>query len=154
MASGRHDEGFTLMEVLVATALVVIGVVSVASLFAVSIRLIADARDRTIETALVVQKIEQVASARLGSLIISPANSLEVDAPGFVERVDARGDPVDQETGTARVFVRRWAIRPAVEDAGLPLVIRVLVATPAELSRSSAISAGVLLTTTRSQEID
>jgi type II secretory pathway pseudopilin PulG len=98
----RLSAGFTLVEALVATALVASGAAALAHLVALGAT--QSARNRaTLEALVVAQtKLEMlrsiswsyaVAGAELG---VSPAGSLWHDTPGYVDYPDA--------------FVRRWAI--------------------------------------------
>ncbi len=150
----RTDSGFTLVEICVAMALLVVAATGVAHMFGVAVRATQRARVETSATVLASQKVEQLrallwtiaadgsprsdwttnaalepfASGGAG-LAASPSNSLDGNVTGYVDYLDARGDWVG--TGatppvTAR-YIRRWNIRPLPESPEHALVLRVLV---------------------------
>jgi hypothetical protein len=61
----------------------------------------------------------------------SPANSLDVSLPGYADYLDSRGRWVG--TGSvppvATRFIRRWNVRPLLEDPFNTLILEVLVTT-------------------------
>lgn len=152
----RHATGFTLVEVLVALALLTVIATGVAVLFAVAIRDARAARDQTTTVVLASQKMEQLRSLTWGldtagavvsdlttdlsrsppdasgsGLSPSPAGVLDVNTPGFVDFLDSRG----QWTGTGSVappaatYIRRWSIEPLASDPANSLLFQVLVTT-------------------------
>jgi len=152
------DTGFSLIEVLVAILLMGVMALGVAQLFAVSIRASSGARYQTSTTVLAAQKMEQLRALTWGfdedaqglpvsdttsnlandpitgngnGLNPSPVNSLDVNTPGYVDYLDARGQWVG--TGGAppagSVFIRRWNIRPLPTNPNNTLVLQVLVTT-------------------------
>jgi Tfp pilus assembly protein PilV len=98
----RANTGSTLIEVLVATLVLVTGVLGVAQLFLIAAATNAAARDTTIAAALAAQKVEQLLSTDLA------------EATGLIDHVDMWG----QVVGTAEsppanaVYTRRWSIEP------------------------------------------
>jgi len=156
--SRQTDAGFSLIEVLVAILLMGVMALGVAQLFAVSIRAASGARHQTSTTVLAAQKMEQLRALTWGfdedaqglpvsdttsnlanepitgngnGLNPSPVNSLDVNTPGYVDYLDARGQWVG--TGGAppagTVFIRRWSIRPLPTNPNNTLVLQVLVTT-------------------------
>ena len=95
--------GFSLVEVLVATALLATAVASLASLFALATRANLDAGDVTWATVLAAQKIEELRAAPFPERPVDPA----------VEYIDSGGERLE---GTApaggRVYTRRWWVEP------------------------------------------
>jgi prepilin-type N-terminal cleavage/methylation domain-containing protein len=122
------DEGFSILEVVIAVALVATAAAGVMDLVLASLSSIRDAREETTATALAVQKVEQLRSADVG-LPISPADALEVDTPGFVDRVDAFGASAGGGGGPpgSTIYVRRWSIQSLPSDPTRAQVLRVFV---------------------------
>ena len=110
----RANAGSTLVEVLVATLVLVTGVLGVAQLFLIAAATNAAARDTTIATTLAAQKVEQLLSTDLS------------EESGLIDHVDRWG----QVVGTAEsppanaVYTRRWSIEPLSTET---VVIRVRV---------------------------
>lgn len=105
--SGR---GSSLLEALIAVALIAGAVAAVAELAAQSVRSLAASKDRSISTAIAMQKIEQLLAQPVPPSD-SPAGSLDADSAGCVDYIDARGLPADAgpEFGGV-VYARRWAV--------------------------------------------
>jgi hypothetical protein len=110
----RGDDGSTLVEVLVATLVLVTGVLGIAQLFLIAAATNAAARDTTFATTLAAQKVEQLLSTDLA------------EESGLIDHVDRWG----QVVGTAEsppataVYTRRWSIEPLSADT---VAIRVRV---------------------------
>ena len=154
----REDDGFTIIEVLIALLILAITALGVAQLFAVAIQATSGARNQTSTTVLAAQKMEQLRALTWGfddsgtglpvcdtttdltqepptatgsGLNPSPANSLDVNTPGFVDFLDQRG----QRVGTGAVapptaiYIRRWSIRPLPTNPNNTLILQVLVTT-------------------------
>lgn len=154
--SSSSNGGFTLIEVMVAMAILTVVSLGVAQLFAVSTRANLMARGQTSTTILAEQKIEQIRAMTWGfdpggkglpesdttsnlavypatqggtGLDPSPADSLETNTAGFVDFVDRGGAWVGTggtAPGTA-AYVRRWSIQPLPSNPNNTLVIQVLV---------------------------
>ena len=98
----RANDGSTLIEVLVATVVLVTGVLGVAQLFLIAAATNAAARDTTIASTLAAQKVEQLLSNERDA------------ATSLIDHVDRWG----QVVGTAEpppanaVYTRRWSIEP------------------------------------------
>ena len=152
------ESGFTIVEVLVAMALIAFMALGIAQLFGVAIQSTSGARHQTSTTILAAQKMEQLraltwgfddAGAGLpvsdtttdltqeppttggGGLNPSPAGSLNANTPGYVDYLDIRG----QRVGTGAVppatamFIRRWSIEPLPTNPNNTLILQVLVTT-------------------------
>jgi len=160
MAQARSNcsnaQGFSLIEVVVAMAILTVVSLGVAQLFAASTRINIIARGQTSTTMLAEQKIEQIRALTWGSdssgegLPVSdttsnltkyptdqsgtgmnptPAGSLEQNTTGCVDYLDANGAWVGTG-GTApatAVYIRRWSIQPLPTNPNNTLVIQVLV---------------------------
>lgn len=154
-SSRRSDSGFSLIEVIVAVAVLATGLVAVAQMFALSTNTNRTARWASIGTTLAQQKIEQLrglawgfdalglpqsdfssnltvappaASGGLG-LSASPQNALVSNTPGYVDYLNAAGTWVG--TGSTpvsgTVFVRRWSVEPLPTNPNNTLIIQVVV---------------------------
>ncbi len=113
--------GFSLLEVLVAVALVAGAVAGLGQLVTMAVRANTAARAATVSTHLATQKIEQL---RAEQRWLSPGGSIESSDAGFVDFFDGRGQPAD---ATAVAFVRRWSIAPLAADPVRSRVLRVRV---------------------------
>ena len=103
--TGTH--GFSLVESLIACALLATALLSIGHLSSGAIVLLADARNRTIATML--------ASTKLEELRASTAPSAGVDT------VDSLGQPATN--GTFRRFDRRWSVAALSVDASIVTVV-------------------------------
>jgi type II secretory pathway pseudopilin PulG len=147
--------GFSLVEVLIATALTVVGTVALAQLSALAIRANHNARTDTLAAMLASQKLEQLRSLVWATdaagapisdtasntsvvperssggpgLSSSPPDALEVDAPGYCDLLDEDG----RSLGDCRAppptpaFIRRWSIAPLPSPEEDTLAIEVSV---------------------------
>lgn len=133
-----HD-GFTLIETVVATGVLVTALAGIAQLFALSVR---STREAGVQgTALVAaqSKLESLRSLLFtygpagepvtdAALSSSPSQSLAEDTSGFVDFLDPEGRVVesgDETQGAA--FTRRWRILPLDRFVPEALVIEVCV---------------------------
>lgn len=153
-----RDDGFTLVEVLVAIILLAIMALGVAQMFVLAVRTNQAARHQTSTTILAAQKMEQLRGLTWGydedglglpasdtstdlsanpptaggpGLDPSPTDSLAWNAPGYVDYLDARGNWVGNG-GTpppAAVYIRRWSIEPLPTNPNNTLILQVLVTT-------------------------
>jgi prepilin-type N-terminal cleavage/methylation domain-containing protein len=153
----RFDQGFTLVEVLLALILIACVAMGVAQLFHVGVASVQSARHQTSTSVLAAQKLEQLRGLRwalapdtglpehdvstdlstdplTGSgagLTPSPAETLAANTPGYVDYLDARGRWVG--TGITppnrAVYIRRWNISRLAADPDNTLVLQVLVTT-------------------------
>jgi type II secretory pathway pseudopilin PulG len=120
----QADHGTTLVEAVVAIAILTGAVVALAGLSSVATRNSAIARERSVAAILAFQKMEALCRD-VSSAPVSPANAWAVDTPGYVEYLDPHGNVIGIGDGGA--YVRRWSVAPLPSDASL-LAIRVDVA--------------------------
>lgn len=120
-ADGVHSRshGFTLIEVTIATALLVTIALGTAQLFALALGHTISSRHQVLMTAAAERKLDEltVAAAR-GIVAFAPPGTLDLDIDGFVDRpADAGG-----------AYVRRWRVTPVLgyETEALAIVVRVL----------------------------
>ena len=162
--------GFSLIEVLVATAVTTIGTLAVAQLCAMSMRMNQNAQVMTVATLLASQKMEQlralawtldpvglpiselttdttivppVSSGGTG-LSASPPGTLDINTPGYCDFLDGNGVTLgggrDPPAGTA--FVRRWSIVPGRPGPGDTLAIQISVSRAGSRRRQGSTAVG------------
>src|SRR5689334_7712849 len=162
-----RDRGFTLVEVVVAGALLVVAAAGVAQLIAIAIRANRIARGQTVTTMTAAQKMEELralvwaydASGGLRSdassdvsrdpaasggtgLSVTPAGSLDRSIDGCVDYLDASGHWMGSGAAVpaAAVYVRRWAVLPLASD---PSHTRVLVVLAAAIEEERTLGASM-----------
>lgn len=150
-------KGFTLVEVLVAMALVAISALGLAELISISVRVTQESRIDTVTTLAAAAKMAQLRSmtwayapAGTGALVSdvstdvsvdppsaggaglswSPAGSLQSNVEGYVDYVDATGAYAGRgaEPPPGAVYLRRWSIQPMPSDPAHSLVLQVMAA--------------------------
>jgi type II secretory pathway pseudopilin PulG len=147
--------GFSIIEVLMATALMVAAVASLAQLFALSTTRNKSAKNTTFAAVLAQQKMEQLRSLTWGfdslglpttdittdttkfpetnggtGLSPSPVNTLQQNVVGYVDYLDAKGQSLGGASAnppTSAVYIRRWMIEPLPTNPNNTIVIQVLV---------------------------
>lgn len=97
------DPGFSLVESLLACALLGTALLSIGHLSSGAIVLMADARSRTFATMLAVAKLEELRAS------IEPADG--------VDTVDSSGEPAG--ASTSRRFERRWSVMTVSPGAAI-----------------------------------
>jgi prepilin-type N-terminal cleavage/methylation domain-containing protein len=146
------QRGFTLVEVLIAMALLVVVALSAAQLLAATASAIRVARAKSAASAFAAARIERLRGER--DLRVSPPDALRRNVDGFSTYLDAGGVPVAAVTGVppGAVYVSRWDVAASPTDDRL-LVIQVLVRPVAEDAAGERFSRGeVRLTTVRRRE--
>ena len=151
----RREGGFSLLEVLVATTMMAVGLTALAQLFAVSTRTNYSAKTTTYAAVLAQQKMEQLRGLTWGfdnlglpitdtstnvsvvpeqanggtGLTASPANSLGQNTTGYCDFLDRDGKSLG--TGTTvpgnAVYIRRWSVEPLPTNPNNTIVLQVLV---------------------------
>ncbi len=125
-----RSHGFSLIETLVATTVLTVGVLGLAQLIVAAATANHAARATTTATILARSKMEELRAAPWDTLANSPPDALRIDTPGFVDYLDAEGSSLAGRAGAA--FVRRWSIEPLASDAANGVVLQVLVETTAK----------------------
>jgi prepilin-type N-terminal cleavage/methylation domain-containing protein len=155
LESLSRTRGFTLVEVLVATTILVVGVAMLASLSTMATHANIAARTTTRASLLATQKMEQLRALTWGydargqpisdtttdltvfppatgsgvGLSTAPAGALSRNTAGYCDFLDAAGTPLGGGT-TVPVhseFVRRWSVDPLPSNPANARVIQVLV---------------------------
>ncbi|MCX6553168.1 MAG: prepilin-type N-terminal cleavage/methylation domain-containing protein [Acidobacteria bacterium] len=152
--SADRAAGFSLVEVLFATAILATALVGLAQMFAVAIQANTSARSTTFATILAEQKMEQLRELRWSfdsdggtvtdlqtnlaytppnangsGLMPSPSNALQQNTAGCVDYLDATGKWVGTgaQPVAGTVFIRRWSITPLPVDPADTLILQVFV---------------------------
>jgi len=125
--------GFSLVEVLIATAVLAATALGLAQLLVMSVRVNHASRVTTLAAILARQKIEQLGSMSAGELTVSPPGSLATDTAGWFELLDQSGRVLETERGA--MFVRRWSIVP-IRVPGTVVLQVAVVPLPVARSRS------------------
>jgi type II secretory pathway pseudopilin PulG len=154
-AGAAGARGFSLLEVLFATTMLIVGVAGLAQMFALSTRTNTSARSTTYASLLAQQKMEQLRGLTWGfdslglpltdtstniaaatesptggrGLTPSPAGTLGANTDGYCDFLDATGKTVGGGTNppTGTIFIRRWSIEPLPTNPNNTLVLQVLV---------------------------
>ncbi|MEW6320922.1 MAG: hypothetical protein AB1635_07525 [Acidobacteriota bacterium] len=152
---GSSEAGFSLAETIVATGIMLTGLIAAAQLFTIAMSSNMASKTQTFAAVLAHEKMEQLRSLTWGfdnvglpvsdytsnitvdpptatgglGLTPSPANSLTENVDGYVDYVDADGvtlgGGVNPEAGTA--YVRRWSVEPLPTNPNNTLILQVFV---------------------------
>ena len=135
----HKQSGFTLLETLIATGLIVTAVAGLAQLFALSVRFTRDAGQFGVALVAAQDKLETLRSLAFGydeggepttdpGLRVSPAHTLAGDVEPYVDWLDERGSVVGGASGAAgAAYVRRWRIGEIAVDEPQAIAIDVCV---------------------------
>ena len=154
-SNSSSNAGFSLLEVLVATALLASALVSLAQLFAMATKSNIGSRNTTYAAVLAQQKLEELRSLAWGfdqsglpisdittdttqtpeepvggtGLSPSPQTSLGENMSGWVDYIDSFGNKLG--TGSTppanAIYTRRWMVSPLPINPNNTLVLQVLV---------------------------
>jgi len=149
-----HQRGFTLIEVLIAMAILGAAALVTGRLLAATTNAMSQARAQTSTATLGVARMEQLRALNWtfdssgapltdlttdlstnppshggSGLLASPAAALDENTPRFVDYLDERGEWVGSgsEPPPAATFVRRWSVDPPADGAADTLVLQVVV---------------------------
>src|SRR5882672_7247946 len=106
--------GFSLLEVLVATTIVMVGVVALAQLVALAAHANLLAKQTTIAAALAQDKTEGLLTNVAGGQPSSPPDTLGHNVDGYCDFVDATGRLLGAGPAApaGSAYLRRWSIDP------------------------------------------
>ena len=150
------EGGFSVLEVLVATTILTVGLAALAQLFAVSTKANGNARLTSFASVLAEQKMEQLRGLTWGfdslglpltdtttnttvvpqsptggtGLSPSPSGTLQGNVVGYVDYLDANGNPLGGTTPTppnGAIYIRRWSVEPLPTNPNNTIVLQVLV---------------------------
>jgi type II secretory pathway pseudopilin PulG len=172
------EGGFSLVEVLVAAAILMTGLIAVAQMFVASTNQNMESRRVTTTGVLAQQKIEQLRALAWGfdefglpvsdyssnvtitppassggvGLQASPGGTLDTSTTGYVDYLNQYGAWIG--TGTTApagaIYVRRWSIEPLPTNPNNTLVIQVLVGRVTPVGPPTALARQVTVKTRKS----
>jgi hypothetical protein len=120
------DRGFSILEALVATSIVAVGVCALAQLVALAARTNLHAKRTTMAAVLAQQKMEELLPE---ASTASSADALDHNVEGYSDFVDAGGHSLGggaaMPAGSA--FLRRWSIDPIPGSHNNTWMLQVLV---------------------------
>jgi Tfp pilus assembly protein PilV len=118
--------GYALLETLFASMILATGLVSVASIFSVTVKVNVRNQQRTAATLLLSDKMEQLRSAPS-----AVGGGLDPSQPvsGFVEYVQVAGD--------GATFIRLWQVQDEPRTATVVVLGKIGAAPPLELARAT-----------------
>jgi hypothetical protein len=122
MCTASRARGFTLIEVTIATGLLVTIALGSAQMFALAIRHTMSARQQLVMSVIAARKIDELASAAAaGTIEPSPADALDRAVDGFTDVIEEAGGR----------YVRRWLVTrlPGFDGALVAVAVRVLATT-------------------------
>jgi Tfp pilus assembly protein PilV len=128
MREPTEDRGFSLLETLIACALLATALLSIGHLSTAAIVLLMDSRARTEATLIAVAKLEELRSSA------APAAGADT--------VDAMGQPAG--IGAPRVFDRRWSV--AAVSPGASILTVVVAPNPIAAGREVRVVGGWTVT--------
>jgi prepilin-type N-terminal cleavage/methylation domain-containing protein len=155
MRPGPDERGFSLLEVLVATAVFTVAVAGLAEVCVTATRANSTARTTTSASMLAAQKMEQLRALTWGfderaaplsdtttdlsvspespiggvGLTPSPPGALAQNTAGYCDFLDAAGQSLGGGTvpPPAAIFARRWSVEPLPSHPANTLVLQVMV---------------------------
>ena len=133
----KSPEGFTLLETLIATGILVTALAGIAQLFVLTARTTRDSGANGVALVAAQAKLEMLRSLQLAygaagelltdpALEASPSRSLLEDTANYFDALDETGGIVADEEAAA-AFTRRWAITPIDRNEPQAVVIEVCV---------------------------
>ena len=125
----RSERGFSLVEVLIASTILIVALLSLAQLLSLATAANAAARRATFSTVLAAEKLEELHTLSW--------ESLRRQAGESIDYLDRSGRPV--ESAAAATYRRRWLIDPLPEDPNNSLVIQVIVGGRREEARIAGV---------------
>ena len=128
------QRGFSLLEAIVAMAIMSTATIAVAQLSILSARANRIARSNTVTSVLASQRMEQLQSAAWAELAPSPPEALVRSTDGYFDYVDTDGRTLagGRTPPAGAVFVRRWAITPMAGGGALMIHVSVMPISAAE----------------------
>ena len=137
-----------MLEALVATSIMTVGVAALAQLAGWSLFANVQARRTSTAPVLAQQKVEElVAEAAAGGLAPSPAGTLASDVAGYCDFVDRAGRPLGAGPSPPAdsAYARRWSIEALPASPAHTSILQVLVIDRRHHSAGNAVPAGVRL---------
>ena len=159
MASTHSSGGFSLLETIVATGILITALAGIAQLFILGAQLARQANTSGQALVAAQDKLETLRGVSFGydafgntntdsKLRPSPPSSLSEDSYPYVDWIDLSGAPLTDSSGAA--FVRRWRIDTL--DETIPDAITIEVCVFRGSSRTDIRAAEACLSTVRTRQ--
>lgn len=157
----ESSDGFTLLETVIATGILVTALAGITQLFVLTLRTTRESGSRGVALVAAQAKLEALRARQLAygaageqltdpALEASPTGSLLEDTADYFDTLDETGGAIGGEEGEP-LFARRWAITPIDRLEPQALVIEVCVfRSPAE--GVAPVAAEACLATIRSRQ--
>lgn len=134
--STRSDRGFTLLETVIATGILVTALAGIAQLFLLSVRFTRESGQSAVALGSAQERLESLRALTYGfddagdpivdvRLAPSPESALSSDMAPYADWLDASGSEVDDPEAAA--YVRRWRIVTLDDHVPDAIVIEVCV---------------------------
>jgi Tfp pilus assembly protein PilV len=122
--------GFSLLEVLVATTIVIVGIAALAQLVAFAGHANLRGKQTTIAVALAQDKIEELLPDSAFGQDSSPPDTLDSNVAGYCDFVDAAGRLLGAGPAApaGSAYLRRWSVDPLPDSINHTSILQVLVA--------------------------
>jgi Tfp pilus assembly protein PilV len=122
--------GFSLLEVLVATTIVIVGVAALAQLMAFAGYANLRGKQTTMAAALAQEKLEELLPDNATGQDPSPPETLDANVEGYCDFVDAAGRLLGAGPAApaGSAYLRRWSVDPLPDSVNHTSVLQVLVA--------------------------
>ena len=159
MLSTTHDRGFTLLETVVATGILITALAGLVHLLALSVRFTRESGDAAVALVAAQDKLEALRALQYGfddsgaavtdaRLQPSPSSSLDADTAPYVDWLDGSGAPTG---GDGAVLARRWRVTPIDGRTPAAIAVEVCVFRMPSVGRGP-LSADACLATVRSRQ--
>jgi hypothetical protein len=121
--------GHSLLEVLVATTIITVGVAAVAQLVALAAHTTLHAKQTTMAAVLAQEKMEQLLPDIAIGSTASPPDALGSNLDGYSDFVDATGHLLGRGPAApaGSAYLRRWSIDPLPNSRRSTWIVQVLV---------------------------
>lgn len=108
-----NDQGFTLIEVLIATVILTVALVSMAELMAITLRMQQLGRNQTAAARMAQEKIDELMTQNFATNpSVAIGGSLDANIANYFDvPVDPDGNPLQ--------FIRRWTVAAGPADPGV-----------------------------------
>jgi prepilin-type N-terminal cleavage/methylation domain-containing protein len=129
-SAGVKTSGFSLIEVLIATAVVTVGVAVVAQIVVAASHANRMAAATAVTVLLAAQRMDTLTGTPVS--VPSSPNTLSVSTPGYVDYLDATGVSLDASSVVpppATAYICRWSIALLPGSASGGVVVQVVVLT-------------------------
>jgi prepilin-type N-terminal cleavage/methylation domain-containing protein len=123
----ESDNGFVLVEVMVAALILSIAVAGAAALCVTAVGATRTAKSQTLAILLAVDKLDALRASPPAALMAG--GSLDHSEPAYVDYLDGQGRVTGDgpDPSAEAVYIRRWRIQPLPDDPANTSILQVLV---------------------------